>query len=227
MSRLLINESPLQVLPSLAKAIGLNEAIFLQQLHYWISHKNAPKREGRNWHYGNYEHWLEQFPFWSIGTLKRILKSLVTKNLIIKKQFQAESWNHTNWYSIDYDELAKFEIKDKEEPPVENQHVDNPMDNPCTDQSKMIQSRMDQDGYVDQSKMIQSYKEKENNKRDYLNKNNISKGEHSVDNSEQLPTSASPPNNKILKNNSEQLKNITKVKQLITEATMAMRISNG
>ena len=32
MSKLLINESPLQVQPSLAMAIGLNEAIFLQQL---------------------------------------------------------------------------------------------------------------------------------------------------------------------------------------------------
>ena len=35
MSKLLINEHPLQVLPSLATKIGLNEAIVLQQIHYW------------------------------------------------------------------------------------------------------------------------------------------------------------------------------------------------
>jgi len=35
-SSLLINESPLQVLPSLAVLVGLNEAIVLQQTHYWI-----------------------------------------------------------------------------------------------------------------------------------------------------------------------------------------------
>jgi hypothetical protein len=31
---LLIEEPPMQVLPSLAAAIGLEEALFLQQLHY-------------------------------------------------------------------------------------------------------------------------------------------------------------------------------------------------
>ena len=33
-SKLLMGESPLQVLPGLAVLIGLDEAIFLQQLHY-------------------------------------------------------------------------------------------------------------------------------------------------------------------------------------------------
>ena len=37
MSRLLINEPPLIVLPSLAKEIGLNEAIIVQQIQYWLS----------------------------------------------------------------------------------------------------------------------------------------------------------------------------------------------
>jgi hypothetical protein len=34
MSKLLIDEPPLQVLPTLAVRLGLEEAIFLQQLHY-------------------------------------------------------------------------------------------------------------------------------------------------------------------------------------------------
>ena len=36
MSRLIINESPLIVLRSFALAVGLNEAIFIQQLYYWL-----------------------------------------------------------------------------------------------------------------------------------------------------------------------------------------------
>lgn len=36
MSKLLIDDYPIQVLPKLAKEIGLNEAIFLQQVHYWL-----------------------------------------------------------------------------------------------------------------------------------------------------------------------------------------------
>lgn len=36
MSSLLMKEIPLMVQPSLAKELGLNEALFLQQLNYWI-----------------------------------------------------------------------------------------------------------------------------------------------------------------------------------------------
>ena len=37
MSNLLLNEVPLMCQPSLATKIGLNEAIFIQQLHYWLN----------------------------------------------------------------------------------------------------------------------------------------------------------------------------------------------
>lgn len=36
MSKLLLDDEPLVILPKLAAAIGLNEAIILQQLHYWL-----------------------------------------------------------------------------------------------------------------------------------------------------------------------------------------------
>jgi len=42
-----------------------------------------------------------------------------------------------------------------------------------------------------------------NNNTNHNINNNISKGGHSVDNSGQLPTSDTPPNNKILKNENE------------------------
>ncbi len=36
MNKLLIDDYPIRVLPKLAELIGLNEAIILQQMHYWI-----------------------------------------------------------------------------------------------------------------------------------------------------------------------------------------------
>ena len=36
MSNLLIDDYPILVLPKLANEIGLNEAIVLQQMHYWL-----------------------------------------------------------------------------------------------------------------------------------------------------------------------------------------------
>jgi hypothetical protein len=125
MSKLLINEPPLQVLPTLAKEIGLNEAIFLQQLHYWLTpsakyrpHYREFNGTVRPWIYNTYHAknddnetgWQSNFPFWSVRTIKRIVSSLKTKGLIIvSDKFNEASSNRTLWYTIDYDNLAKVE----------------------------------------------------------------------------------------------------------------------
>ncbi|WP_249366800.1 hypothetical protein [Neobacillus rhizophilus] len=46
MSKLLINENPVMIIPSLAVKIGLNEAVILQQIHYWV-HGSRHVIEGR------------------------------------------------------------------------------------------------------------------------------------------------------------------------------------
>lgn len=122
MSKLLIDESPLQVLPSLACIIGLNEAIFLQQLHYWLKTSPTKKEhEGRvrSWIYntyhsknsgnGNTTGWESNFPFWSARTIMRIVESLRDKKLIITTdELNGSRTNRTLWYTIDYDELEKL-----------------------------------------------------------------------------------------------------------------------
>lgn len=104
MSKLLINEPPLQVLPSLATAIGLQEAIVLQQVHYWLG-SSRNEQEGRKWVYNTYEQWSAQFPFWTSEAIRKIFKSLRTKGLIVVMQAAPSAWNKTNFYSIDYDAL--------------------------------------------------------------------------------------------------------------------------
>ena len=60
MGRLLLNEQPLVVLPELACKIGLNEAIILQQLNYWIN-KSTKTYDGKQWVYNTYNDWQKQF----------------------------------------------------------------------------------------------------------------------------------------------------------------------
>lgn len=106
MSNLLINEPPLQVLPSLAAAIGLNEALLLQQLHYWLRHAKV-EHEGKMWIYKTYESWHEQdFKFWSVRTIKRIVNHLIDLNLLLVKRLSSNSFNRVNHYTINYIELA-------------------------------------------------------------------------------------------------------------------------
>ena len=108
MSKLLINESPLQVQPSLAMAIGLNEAIFLQQLHYWLG-ASKYSRDGRVWVYNTYAEWILQLRYTSIATLKRTIKNLREHRLILVERFEQNKSNQVNYYTIDYDTLAIIE----------------------------------------------------------------------------------------------------------------------
>lgn len=118
MSNLLINEPPLQVLPSLAAAIGLNEALLLQQLHYWLRHAKV-EHDGKMWIYKNLDKWKEQdFPFWSKNTIRRAVKSLNDKDLILVEKLAQNSFDRVNHYTINYAELMKIELKTPQKPDV-------------------------------------------------------------------------------------------------------------
>lgn len=107
MSTLLINEPPLMVLPSLAQSIGLNEAIILQQVHYWLNPQfNKNFKEGHYWVHNSYEQWQDQFRFWSTVTIKRTIQSLEKKGLLLSSNFNASSFNKTKWYRINYEKLS-------------------------------------------------------------------------------------------------------------------------
>ncbi len=107
-TRLLMDEEPLVILPSLAATIGLNESIVLQQLHYWLERSNHI-HEGHKWVYNTYEEWQEQFPFWSESTIRRIITKLEKQGLIIAGNFNRSKIDKTKWYRIDYDKLTEIE----------------------------------------------------------------------------------------------------------------------
>ena len=109
-SNILLDEQPLVVLPKLAVFLGLNEAIVLQQLHYWLR-KNPKFRDNRNWIYNSLEQWHEQFPFWSTDTIKRTISKLVDSKIVIKDYYNKSSFDRTLWYSIDYEVLDKKVIE--------------------------------------------------------------------------------------------------------------------
>ena len=63
----------------LAKEVGVNEAIMIQNLVFWISKNKANEKhyhDGRYWTYNSQQALEEIFPFWSKYQIQRILKSL-------------------------------------------------------------------------------------------------------------------------------------------------------
>ncbi|SPY33238.1 DNA replication protein [Pasteurella canis] len=108
MSKLLINEQPLQVIPSLAVAIGLNEAIFVQQLHYFLN-ISKHKYEERIWIYNTIDEWCEIFPFWSKKTIQRTIKRLEEMGLILStNKLNKMKMDKTKWYSIAYEKIEEL-----------------------------------------------------------------------------------------------------------------------
>ena len=114
-NRLLISEKPLQVLPSLAVALGLNQAIVIQQIHYWLNENKARGLhfiDGKTWCYNTFEDWQKHnFPFFSMSTLKRIFKALEKDNWLFTKQPNLSNYDHTKWYSLNYENLQKLASK--------------------------------------------------------------------------------------------------------------------
>lgn len=107
-SKLLIPSHPLQVIPELAVIIGLADALVLQQIHYWLL-KYGNDHHNRKWIYNTLDEWQTQFPFWSKKTIQRTLKRLVDRKLVRVGKFNKKNWDRTNWYSINYEALAKLE----------------------------------------------------------------------------------------------------------------------
>lgn len=104
---LLINEPPLQVLPSLAVAIGLNEAIVIQQLHYLLPY-SVTNKDGKNWVFNSIENWLKIFPFFSRNTLIRTFENLEKMGFVLAEKIQKKQRNQTKFYTIDYDRFNAF-----------------------------------------------------------------------------------------------------------------------
>lgn len=110
MSKLLINEQPLQFLPTLAKALGNSDkALILQQIQYWLNNPKVGKEaDGRKWIRNTVDEWHKQFPWIASKTVQRYLKDLEDKKILLTNNLNKLKFDRTKWYAIDYNELDKL-----------------------------------------------------------------------------------------------------------------------
>lgn len=107
--KLLINEPPVMYLPSLAYKLGQNEAILLQQLHYWLL-SSAHRFEGRRWVYNTAGAWMKQLGWRSEKTVRRTILSLEKSGYIERTdRFNQRKYDKTNWFTINYEKIAELE----------------------------------------------------------------------------------------------------------------------
>jgi hypothetical protein len=96
----LLDERPLIVLPSLARAVGVNGAIALQQLHFHLVTTGGREHKGHGWYYSTYEQWQkEDFPFWKGHYIRDLFQALEKRRLIINCQPESRK-NRRKYYRI-------------------------------------------------------------------------------------------------------------------------------
>jgi hypothetical protein len=108
-NRVLLDERPLVLLPSLAKAVGVDGAIVIQQLHFHLANPvNGREHDGARWIYKTYEDWKENdFPFWNVFKIQRVFLALEKKRVISSCQPEGRK-SRRKYYRIDYERLEQI-----------------------------------------------------------------------------------------------------------------------
>lgn len=94
---------------ALAKEYGIEEAIFINNFHYWITENKANDRnffDGRFWTFNSQRAYKDLFPYLNEGKIKRIINSLVEKGILMKGNYNANQYDRTNWYAFTDEGLA-------------------------------------------------------------------------------------------------------------------------
>ena len=87
----------------IAVEYGINAAILLQNLDFWIAKNKANKEnyiDGRYWTYNSIKAYKELFPYMSERQISIALKKLADEGLIVTGNYNNSAYNHTTWYAI-------------------------------------------------------------------------------------------------------------------------------
>ena len=127
--RLLFNEEPITINRLAAKVLGLNEAIVVQQIHYWLNINEKAKKniiDDKVWTFNTYEKWQkENFDFWSVKTIKRIFDSLEKKGILIKGRYNQKKYDRTLWVTLNYEKLEAILVEYEYENKAKEKDVEN------------------------------------------------------------------------------------------------------
>jgi hypothetical protein len=112
MSKLLIDEPPLQVLPTLAAQFGLERSIVLQQLHYMLKmdFRQVVERDGRRWVRATYAEWCARYFRWmKPDGLRKLFARMAEDGLIELDRLDLKKGDATGHVTLNYAALQPRE----------------------------------------------------------------------------------------------------------------------
>ena len=115
MSMYLFDEQPIVANKALARALGLNDALVLQQINYWIE---INKKSGKNYHdekdwtYNSIRAWQENdFDYMSVDTVKRTFAKLEKAGYLLVGNYNKDPRDKTKWYTINDEKLEELYLE--------------------------------------------------------------------------------------------------------------------
>ena len=88
---------------------GVDEAVFIHNLYWWIRKNEANGRhfrDGRTWTYNSVKAFCQLMPFWTENQVRRIIKNLEDKGLVTVGNYNEEKCDRTRWFAL-CDEVYK------------------------------------------------------------------------------------------------------------------------
>lgn len=86
-----------------AKKYGVEAAIIIENLRFWIAKNKANGRhfyDGRWWTYNSSKAMAELFPYWSAKQIERIIAKLKEAGVLHVGHYSQNAYDRTNWYSL-------------------------------------------------------------------------------------------------------------------------------
>lgn len=87
----------------IAQRFGINCAILLKNIHFWIEKNKANEvnfYDGYYWTYNSKKAFSELFPYMSIRQVETALNKLIDEKILITGNYNKDSFKKTLWYAI-------------------------------------------------------------------------------------------------------------------------------
>lgn len=129
--------------PEVAEEYGVNAAILLQNLSYWIEKNRANDRnyiDGMYWTYSSVKAFQELFPYLTARAISTALQKLEDAGIIISGNHNKSAYDRTKWYAITEKGFSILQNRQMENSKSENGNDENdePIPYNITDNKKDI-----------------------------------------------------------------------------------------
>ena len=145
--------------PIIAKYYGVDGAIVIENLYFWIMKNKANDKnyfDGEYWTYNSVKAFEELFPFWSKRQIERILKNLENEGAIKTGNYNKLQYDRTKWYALNQTVLSIYANGEMEKtewrngnnqtgkPIPYNKPVDKPIDKPYKEKKEKSRTALDE-----------------------------------------------------------------------------------